>query len=93
MGKLPGSIAELPNLGPASAAMLENIGVVSVEAFMQSDAFDLYRRLQEQRGSISLNMLYAMLGAQSGCPWQVLARERKMEILLRLDDMGIAPKR
>jgi len=38
-----------------------------------------------------LNSIYAILGAQQDVHWQEIARTQKYEILLRLDDMGLAP--
>ncbi len=38
-----------------------------------------------------LNSIYAILGAQQDVHWQEVARTQKYEILLRLDDMGLAP--
>ncbi|MBV1920125.1 MAG: TfoX/Sxy family protein [Pseudomonadales bacterium] len=84
-------IRDLEGLGPKSEAMLASIDIDSVDQFKRSDAFDLYRALKEKSIGVSLNMLYAMLGAQEGVGWQDIARDRKTEILMRLDDMGLAP--
>jgi len=84
-------IRDLEGLGPKSEMMLASIGVDSVDEFKRSDAFDMYRKLKEENISVSLNMLYAMLGAQEGVGWQGIASDRKTEILMRLDDMGLAP--
>lgn len=84
-------IRDLEGLGPKSEIMLASIDVDSADEFKRSDAFDMYRRLKEKNISVSLNMLYAMLGAQEGVGWQNIARDRKTEILMRLDDMGLAP--
>ncbi|WP_430460226.1 TfoX/Sxy family DNA transformation protein [Thalassolituus sp. LLYu03] len=84
-------IRDLRGLGPKSEAMLATIGVSSVDAFLQSDPFELYQRLKKPLPGLSLNLLYAMLAAQEDLPWQQIARERRTEILLRLDDMGLAP--
>ena len=84
-------IRDLEGLGPKSESMLASIGVDSIDGFKQSDAFDMYKKLKEQNVGVSLNMLYAMLGAQEGVRWQDVAKDRKTEILMRLDDMGLAP--
>lgn len=84
-------IRDLPGLGPKSEQMLAAINMVSVEQFLASDAFDLYSELSKIMPS-NLNMLYAMIGAQENCSWQDIAQTRKVEILMRLDDMGLAPK-
>ena len=84
-------IRDLEGLGPKSESMLASLDIYSIEEFKQSDAFDMYKRLKEQNVGVSLNMLYAMLGAQEGIRWQDVAKGRKIEILMRLDDMGLAP--
>lgn len=84
-------IRDLEGLGPKSEAMLASIDVDSVEGFKRSDVFEMYKKLKEESIGVSLNMLYAMLGAQEGVRWQDIAKDRKTEILMRLDDMGLAP--
>lgn len=85
-------IRDLKGLGPKSEEMLGLIGVHSVDEFMQADVFELYRQLGEVMPNRSLNALYAMIGAQENKHWQEIAKERREEILIRLDDMGIAPR-
>ncbi len=85
------SLASLKGLGLKSQAQLASIGIHSVSTFLQTDPFEMYAALKKKDASTSLNMLYAMIGAQENVHWQHIARERKMQILLRLDDMGIAP--
>jgi DNA transformation protein len=74
--------------------MLHSIGVTSVEQFMAADVFVLYARIQSEHPSAnqatSLNLLYAMIGAQENRHWQEIKRERRLEILLRLEEMGAA---
>lgn len=85
------SIDELKGLGPKSKAMLAEVGITSVEQFMQSDPYELYARLKKTVPGTSLNMLYGILGAQEGIDWKEIAKNRRAEILMRLDDMGLAP--
>jgi len=56
------------------------------------DPYDLYRQLKEIAPGVSLNMLYAIFAAIEGCHWRDVQRERRTEILLRLDELGLAPK-
>ncbi len=86
------TVADLPGLGVKSAAMLSVVGIDTVEQFNQCDPFELYQRLKWKQPSTSLNFLYAIIGAQEGIHWQSIAKTRKTEIMLRLDDMGLAPK-
>ncbi len=84
-------LRDLKGLGPKSEEMLAKLGVLSVDEFLVRDPFELYVSLKEKTPSVGLNMLYAMLGAQEGVSWQEVARQRRMEVLARLDDMGLAP--
>ncbi|MBM5570173.1 MULTISPECIES: TfoX/Sxy family DNA transformation protein [Deefgea] len=86
-------LQHLKGLGPKSQAMLAKVGIVSVEQFMAADPFQIYAQLHATIPNLSLNMLYAMLGAQENIHWQVIKAERKTEILMRLDDLGLAPKK
>lgn len=81
----------LPGLGPASRKMLAAIGIDTAAALQAADPYLVYARLRERNRTVSLNMLYGLIGAIEGLPWQRVARERRTEILLRLDAMGIAP--
>ncbi|WP_373975539.1 TfoX/Sxy family protein [Chitinibacter sp. SCUT-21] len=87
------SIEQLKGLGPKSREILAKIGIETAEQLQNADAFDVYQRLQQVMPNVSLNMLYALIGAQENVHWQTIKGERKTEILLRLDDMGLAPKR
>jgi DNA transformation protein and related proteins len=83
---------KLPGLGAMSWNMLASIGISSPKALLQRDPFDVYAELYRTNVSRNLNMLYALIGAVENKHWQAIARERRTEILLRLDEMGIAPK-
>lgn len=89
--KIPDRIANLRGLGEKSEAMLARIDVTSIAQFMAEDPIDMYRRLKAVLPGTSLNMLYAMIGAQEDCPWQTIAKERRSELLMALDDIGLAP--
>lgn len=84
-------LRDLKGLGPKSEDAFLKIGITSVEQFMHSDPYALYALLKERVPGTSLNLLYAIIGAQEGVHWQEIAKTRKTEILLKLDDMGLAP--
>lgn len=73
--------------------MLNTIGISSPEALRSRDPFEVYATLHRMKITRSVNMLYALIGAQEDKHWQDVARERRTEILLRLDDMQLAPVR
>ncbi len=63
-------IDQLKGLGPKSQQMLKQVGVTDVQQFLAYDPFELYRLLKQQLPGVSLNMLYAIIGAQENSPWQ-----------------------
>ena len=87
------SIARLSGLGPKSQQMLAKIGVLSDAEFLAADPYELYRLLKHTGVSVSLNLLYGMIAAQENKDWKVVKQEQKTTILMRLDDMGLAPKK
>jgi len=86
-------VDRLKNLGPKSRSWLAGIGITSTDELRARDPFDVYAELKAKIPGVSLNMLYALIGAVEDQDWQVIQRERKSEILFRLDDMGLAPRR
>lgn len=80
------------SLGPLSRGHLAALGIESVEALKARDAFEVYAELKARWPEASRNLLYAMLAVQEGLDWRAVARERRTEILLRLDAMGLAPR-
>ena len=79
------------NLGPRSGDMLPQAGITTPAELRAADPFVVYARLRQCVPGTSLNALYALIGAVEDLDWRVVMRERRMEFLLRLDDMGIAP--
>ncbi len=80
------------SLGPRSRGHLAALGIESVEALKARDAFEVYAQLKARWPEASRNLLYALLAVQEGIDWREVARERRTEILLRLDAMGLAPR-
>lgn len=87
-----GKASPLRGLGPRSLEQLAALGITSAEALRAQDPFALYARLKARWPGASLNLLYALIGAQEDLDWRAVARERRTEILLRLDAMGLAPR-
>ncbi|MBL0726612.1 TfoX/Sxy family DNA transformation protein [Piscinibacter sp. HJYY11] len=82
----------LPGFGPKSTLALRKIGIESLAQLRERDAYEVYALLKRQIPGTSLNFLYGLLAAQEGVDWREIARSRRTEILLRLDDIGLAPK-
>ncbi|MEW6990347.1 TfoX/Sxy family DNA transformation protein [Colwelliaceae bacterium 6441] len=85
-------LRDLKGFGPKSEEILAKVNVNSVDEFMDIDPFELYRQLKTKVKGTGLNSIYAIIGAREGKHWQEIANTQKTEILLRLDDMGLAPK-
>lgn len=84
-------LRDLKGFGPKSEEILAQVGIESVEQFLKAEPFNLYAELKKAVKGTGLNSIYAIIGAQEDLHWQDVARTRKEEILIRLDDMGIAP--
>ena len=89
--KPPKRIKDLNGFGPRSEEIFAEVGIHSVEEFMAWEPYALYAKLLPMKG-MGLNSIYAILGARENVSWLEIKNTRKMEILMRLDDMGIAPK-
>ena len=85
-------LRDLKGFGPKSEEILAKVDIHSVSDFMNIDPFELYAQLKENVKGTGLNSIYAIIGAREDLHWQEVARTRKEEILMRLDDMGLAPK-
>jgi DNA transformation protein len=79
-------------LGPSSRAQLAALGIHTLEQLRQHEPVALYAQLKQQWPAASMNLLYALIGAQEDLDWRQVARERRGELLLRLDDLGLAPR-
>lgn len=76
------------NLGPTSRAQLAALGIDSLEQLRAQDAFALYAALKQHNPKVSLNFLYAIIGAQEGRHWLEIKKERRLEILLKLEALS-----
>lgn len=83
------ALSQLRGLGPASVAMLAAAGISSAAQLQKADLFTLYAKIKRQSPKTSTNLLYAMIGAVDDQDWREVARERRTQVLLRLEDMGL----
>lgn len=90
--KSASTVVSLKGLGPKSSAALRSIGVETIEQLRSRDPFEVYAELKAKIPETSLNFLYALIGAVEDIHWQEVKRFRRTTILLRLEEMGIAPK-
>ena len=80
------------NLGPRSRTWLARQGVHDLDGLRRHDPFRLYARLLAGGVPANLNLLYALIGAIEDRDWREVQRSDRSSILLRLDDMGLAPR-
>ena len=85
-------IADLPNFGPKSQQMLERAGIHTIEQLRELGAVRAYVQVK-RTAKVSLNLLWAMEGAQSGQHWQEVAKHERLRLLLELEDVGNEHKR
>lgn len=78
-------IAELPNLGPKSQAMLEQVGLCSMEQLVALGAVQSYLTVKRHHRNASLNLLWALEGAISGRHWQEVAKHDRLHLLTQLE--------
>lgn len=89
--KPPKRLRDLNGFGPRSEELLAEVEIHSVEDFMAIDPYVLYAKMKPMKG-IGLNSIYAIIGARENLSWLEVANTRKTEILLKLDDLGLATK-
>lgn len=85
-------LRELRNLGPQTEQWLPKVGIHTAEQLRASDPYEVYARLKQVVPGTSLNALYALIGAIEDRDWREISRERRTEIFMRLDQMGLAPR-
>jgi DNA transformation protein and related proteins len=79
------AIADLPGLGPRSQAMLAGAGITTASELKRLGSVRAYARVKATGANASLNLLWALEGALTGLPWQVVAREHRLSLLLALE--------
>jgi hypothetical protein len=80
------AIASLRNLGPKSQAMLANVGIDSQAKLKKIGAVAAYVMTKRADKSVSLNLLYGLVGSIEDCDWKQVKWERKLELLTAIED-------
>lgn len=78
----------MQNIGPKTQAQLNAIGIYTIGQLRACDPYALYAQLKQLNPKVSLNFLYAIMGAQEGRHWIDIKKERRLEILLRLETLA-----
>lgn len=82
------SLANLPNLGPKSAEMLNAAGFQNPTQLEQAGAVPAFLAVKHAGFRPSLNLLWAIAGALNDIHWRQLPTELKQELLAELDRNG-----
>ena len=79
-------VADLKGLGPASAKLLNAVGVYTLGDLQERGVVSIYIEMQEGFDELkpSLNMLYAMTGALKNCSWLEVAKHQRSQLLAEL---------
>ena len=89
--------AKLLNIGPKSEAWLRQVGVRTLEDLKQHGALGTFLKVKRAGFKPSLNLLYALAGAELGCHWTALTPEHKNELVLAVnasdDAIALAKKK
>ena len=82
---MPKRLAILKGLGPTSTFQLKSIGIQSRADLLEHGPVPTYLKLKQQYKNISLNFLYAMVGALEDKHWREIAATRREELLLQIE--------
>ena len=82
------AIADLHGLGPKFQAMLAGAGIKTVTQLKRLGSVRAYAQVKATGANASLNLLWALEGALTGLPWQVVAKEHRLSLLLALEALN-----
>ncbi len=81
------SLKDLKGLGPKSEKQLNAIGINNKSDLEKIGALNAFIKLSENSSNnISLNFLYALVGALENKHWQEIAKDEKQRLLMELED-------
>lgn len=86
-------IAQLRNLGPASARMLASIGVTTRGDLERVGPVLAYRALKDTHAGVSLNLLYAMHGTLTDQRWDRLPAAARARLQHEANEAQQVPPR
>ncbi len=84
-------LSALPNLGPKSAALLAQIGILDAAQLRACGAVDAFVRLKRAGQPASLNLLWAMEAALTDGDWRQVAKTERLRLLTEVEARGVAP--
>lgn len=75
----------LKNLGPVSSRWLASVGIHRRADLIRLGPVEAFLRVKAAGHKPSLNLLYALAGAERGLRWNKLSQEDRHRLLLELD--------
>jgi hypothetical protein len=86
------SDAKLLNVGPKSAAWLRQVGVRTMDDLRTHGAVGAFWKVKKAGFRPSLNLLYALAGAEKGCHWTALDADEKQRLVTEANALEDAAK-
>ena len=68
--------------------MLLGAGIKTVTQLKRIGSVRAYAQVKATEANASLNLLWALEGALTGLPWQVVAKEHRLSLLLALEALN-----
>jgi hypothetical protein len=75
----------LKNIGPVSQRWLAEVGITRRADLIRMGPVEAFLRVKAAGHKPSLNLLWALAGAERGLPWSKLSVEDRHQLLLELD--------
>ena len=75
----------LRNIGPVSLGWLEEAGITSRADLIRQGAVQAYLKVKVLQSRASLNLLWALAGAERGVAWNRLSEDTRERLLRELD--------
>jgi DNA transformation protein and related proteins len=79
------STEKLRNIGPKSAAWLRQVGLRTQQDLAAAGAVGAFLKVKRAGFKPSLNLLYSLEGALTGCHWQELPEARRTQLRNELE--------
>jgi DNA transformation protein and related proteins len=75
----------LKNIGPVSRGWLGEVGIQKRADLIRLGPVEAFLRVRAAGHRPSLNLLWALAGAERGLPWSKLSAEDRHQLLMELD--------
>jgi hypothetical protein len=66
--------------------MLADVGITTLAQLRECGVIAAYVAVKRVHASASLNLLYALVAALDNTDWKAVQRERKLELMLAVED-------